>query len=82
MTPFFIEPNRSDAMRARMDEYGNAVRELAQKYDAALSMCRRHSMRCSSISTLQRVAWDRVHPTQAGHMIIARAFLKALDFSW
>ena len=32
MTPFYIEPNRSDAMRARMDEYGLAVKQLAEKH--------------------------------------------------
>ena len=30
MTPFYIEPNPADAMRARMDEYGAIVKELAK----------------------------------------------------
>jgi phospholipase/lecithinase/hemolysin len=28
------------------------------------------------------LAWDRVHPGITGHMILARAFLKAIDFVW
>lgn len=82
MTPFFIEPNRSDAMRAQMDRYGAAVRELAAKYDAIfvdVQAAFDEVLRHYHPGTL---AWDRVHPTQAGHMTIARAFLKALDFSW
>ena len=30
MTPYHMEPNRNDPMRARMDEYGAAVKALAQ----------------------------------------------------
>ena len=30
MTPYYMEPNRNDPMRARMDEYGAAVKELAK----------------------------------------------------
>jgi lysophospholipase L1-like esterase len=26
------------------------------------------------------IAWDRIHPTTAGHMMIARAFLKRVGF--
>src|SRR5262249_46898033 len=36
MTPYYIEPNRQDAMRARMDEYSAIVRTVAQKYDTVL----------------------------------------------
>jgi len=25
---------------------------------------------------------DRVHPNLTGHMILARAFLKAIDYTW
>ena len=32
MTPFYIEPNRADAMRAAMDRYGAVVRKLAEKH--------------------------------------------------
>ena len=28
------------------------------------------------------LASDRVHPNLAGHMILARAFLKALKYTW
>ncbi len=36
MTPFYLEPNRADAMRARMDEYGGIVKNLAAKHGALL----------------------------------------------
>ena len=31
MSPYFMEPNRLDPMRARMDEYGVIVRRLAER---------------------------------------------------
>jgi lysophospholipase L1-like esterase len=82
MTPFYIEPNRQDPMRAQMYHYGSIVRKLAERhktlfvdtqsaFDAAL--------KCYYPATL---SWDRVHPNHIGHMILARAFLKAVDFVW
>jgi len=82
MTPFFIEPNRSDAMRLRMDEYGNAVKEIAQKYDAVFVDVQAAFDAVLGHFHPATLAWDRVHPIQAGHMIIARAFLKAVDYVW
>ena len=34
VTPFYIEPNAQDAMRACMDQYGAVVRHLAAEFDA------------------------------------------------
>jgi lysophospholipase L1-like esterase len=82
MTPFFIESNRSDAMRARMDQYGNAVRALAEKYDAHFVDVQAAFDAVLKHYHAATLAWDRVHPTQAGHMVIARAFLQALDYRW
>ncbi len=28
------------------------------------------------------LAWDRVHPTSIGHMVLAKAFVDALGFQW
>ncbi len=82
MTPFYIEPNRQDAMRARMDQYGAVVRELAQSHNtlfvdtqAAFDAALAHYYPAT-------LAWDRVHPTHIGHMVLARAFLNAVGFAW
>jgi len=81
-TPFYVEPNRSDAMRARMDEYGAIVKRLAAKHDAVFvdtqagfDFALRHQYAAA-------LAWDRVHPNQTGHMILAKQFLDALGFEW
>src|SRR5579871_4578871 len=36
MTPFYIEPNKSDAMRAQMDRYGAIVKKLAAQHGTVL----------------------------------------------
>ncbi len=80
MTPYFMEPNRQDPMRARMDEYGAIVKKLADKYhfvfvdlQAGWDKLFQHMHPCS-------IAWDRIHPNQTGHMYIAKQFLDAVGF--
>jgi len=82
MTPFFIESNREDAMRREMERYAAVVKELALKYDAIFVDVQAAFDRMLAHTHSGAIAWDRVHPTQAGHMAIARAFLQAVDFSW
>jgi lysophospholipase L1-like esterase len=82
MTPYYLEPNRADPMRAAMDGYGAVVRKLAQKhgailvdtqaaFDAVLAHCHPNAL-----------AWDRIHANLIGHMVLARAFLDAVGFAW
>jgi lysophospholipase L1-like esterase len=79
MTPYYIEPNRKDAMRARMDEYGRVVRRLAKRHDTILVDTQAAFDRVLAASWYPAaLAWDRVHPNLVGHMAIARAFLDAV----
>jgi len=79
-TPYFIEPNKNDPMRRRMDEYGEIVKKIATRrgvpcvdtqaaFDTVLNYI--HPM---------TIAWDRIHPDPVGHTVIAQAFLKAFGF--
>ena len=74
-TPYFIEPNRNDAMRQRMDEYGSIVREVAVEAEASLIDTQTAFDRVLAHHHPMTLAADRVHPNGIGHMIIARAFL-------
>ncbi len=82
MSPYLIEPNRAEPMRAMMDKYGAAVRELAQKHSAIFVDTQAAFDEVLQFIHPMTLAWDRVHPTQAGHAILARAFLKAINFAW
>ena len=84
LSPYYIEPNPADAMRARMDEYGAICRKLAEKYGCMFLDVQQlfaeycsHSLRHSSY-----LAWDRIHPNQVGAMLMARAFLKQCGFAF
>ena len=81
MTPYCIEPNQADPMRAMMDRYGDVVRLLAGQYQAILV-----DTQAAFESVLMEVppaalALDRVHLKPAGHMILAQAFLKAVVYT-
>ena len=82
MTPYFMEPNRADPMRARMDEYGAIVRALAEKYN--LTFVDVQAMWDELFTHMHpcNIAWDRIHPNQTGCMAIARAWLNAVGFVW
>jgi lysophospholipase L1-like esterase len=82
MTPYFIEPDRNEPMRELMDRFSEAVRQLAKEYQAILV-----DTQAAFDDVLRHVhpmalAWDRVHPTPGGHMVLALAFLNAIEFQW
>ena len=78
MTPYYMETNRQDAMRARMDQYGAIVKELALKYDLTLVDLQAGWDHLFQYMHSTNIAWDRVHPNQTGCMYIAKQFLKAV----
>ena len=82
MTPFYIEPNRADAMRARMDEYGAIVRRLSEKHGTLFVDTQAAFDAVLASVYPATLAWDRVHPSLTGHMVLARAFLNAVEFAW
>lgn len=82
MTPFYIEPNADDAMRSTMDRYGAVVQRLALKYDAKFVDTQAAFNRVLAHIYPAALAWDRVHPNMAGHALIARAFLQAIEYDY
>lgn len=80
ITPYFMEPNRNDPMRAAMDRYGAVVKELAQKYGCVFVDLQTawdelfvHMHPCN-------IAWDRIHPNRTGHVLIAKQIMNAVGF--
>ena len=78
MAPFYIEPNRADAMRRRMDEYGAIVKQTAARHGAHFVDTQAAFDGVLQHMHANAIAWDRVHPNITGHAIIARAFLGAI----
>lgn len=82
LSPYYMEPNRQDAMRAQMDEYVDICRRLAKKYDCTFIDFQRLYEDYCKIRHSGFIAWDRVHPNQIGATLMARAFLEACGFDY
>lgn len=82
MTPFFLEPNRNDPMRRRVDEYGEIVRRTAREYGTLLADTQVAFDRILAHRYSGMIAWDRVHPNLIGATVLARVLLEALDFDY
>ncbi|MDD6032413.1 MAG: SGNH/GDSL hydrolase family protein [Oscillospiraceae bacterium] len=82
MTPHFLEPNRQDPMRIRMDQYGEIVKKLAKEYGAVLVDTQQAFDDFLQYNHPMVINWDRIHPNVMGHCILAKAFLKAVGYQW
>ena len=82
MTPFYLEPNPADPMRRRMDEYGAIVRQIAAQRGTLCVDTQAAFAPVLAACYPAAIGWDRVHPNQTGQMVLARAFLDAVDFAW
>jgi lysophospholipase L1-like esterase len=82
MTPFYMENNEQDPMRRTMDQYGQVVKKIAADADCLFVDTQAAFNEVLKDLYPATLAWDRVHPSAAGHMVLARAFLKKIGFDW
>ena len=80
MAPYFVEFNRDDPMRKMIDAYGAVMKKLAAKHGAIFADTQAAFDEMMAEIHPMGIATDRVHPTLTGHLIIARAFLKAVGY--
>ena len=78
MTPFYVQGDRSDPMRRRLEEYRAMTTKLAARHGAILVDTQAAIDLALAEQDYAEIAEDRVHPTKAGHAIVARAFLCAV----
>lgn len=82
LSPYIMEPNSSDMMRARMNEYVAICEKLAAKHGCTFVNFQKMYEDYCKIRHSSYVAWDRIHPNQVGAMLMARAFLKECGFEY
>ncbi len=82
LTPYVLEPNRADPMRRMMDDYGAVVQQIATNHDAICINTQAAFDAVLAHLHPMALAWDRIHPTLTGHMVLARAFLQAIGYEW
>lgn len=82
MTPYFLEPNQREPMRALMDQYGVVVRELATQHHALLVDTQAAFDHVLQWLHPMHLAGDRIHLNLTGHMVLARALLQSIGYTW
>ena len=82
MTPYYMEPNQADPMRARMDVYGAVCKKLAEKHGCRLVDLQAMFDQYFKYRHSTYIAWDRIHPNQVGATLIAKAFLEQCGFEY
>ncbi len=78
ITPFFLELNRADEMRAMTDKYSDVVRKLAAEYNTVLVDMQAEFDKLLPILYTNKMSNDRVHPNPISHYFMAKKILEAL----
>jgi len=85
MEPFVLNVGapalKWDAWRAKLSEYQATVRTLAERFDAVFVPLQEPFDRACGRADASYWLWDGVHPTAAGHELIAREWLSAVQNS-
>ena len=82
MSPYHLQPDRSDPMRTMMDRFGAAMREIAEESRAIFIDTQAAFDRAMNNLNPMSLAEDRIHVNLVGHAILARAFLDGVEFKW
>lgn len=80
VSPCYMEQSRTDGMRKMTDDYNAALREIAEKCGALYIDAQAEMDRYFQYYPAVSMSWDRVHPSHTGHMLIAKAIVKALGY--
>jgi len=80
MTPYYMEPNKTDALRKRMDEYGTIMKEVAGEFELSCVDLQAAFDDYLQYRHSSYIMWDRIHPGWVGSLIIARELLKLVGF--
>ncbi len=80
ITPYLIEADRQQPMRAAMDRYAAVVKALAAEYTAVLVDTQAAFDQALQHTQPEDWADDQIHPNSLGNTVIALAFLRAIGF--
>ncbi len=80
MLPYYMEANKSDLMRQKVEEYASAARRIAEAKGVMCIDTQGAFDEFLKYRYPASLSWDRVHPGPVGATILARTFLRAVDF--
>lgn len=79
LSPYYMETDRENAMRAKMDEYGAICKKLADKHNCIFVDFQKMYDEFSKIRHLSCLSADKVHPNQKGSTLMAKNVLEACN---
>ena len=82
MTPYYIEAQREDPMRRRMDTYAGITKKLAAEYELICVDLQKAFDDFLEFRHSSFLAWDRVHPSPAGCFLMGTEFLRQTGFDF
>jgi len=78
--PFLVEENQADLFRMLLSRYQEKIAELAEEQNLSLVKLQPAFDQGMKAQPAEYWAEDRVHPTPAGHVLIARQVLQVCGF--
>jgi lysophospholipase L1-like esterase len=82
LTPYFVEANLSDPIRKRMDDYVALVKKVGEVTGVKVIDVQAIFDKATQHIAPKQISDDRIHPSLAGHALIASAVLNELGFEW
>ena len=81
VSPFLAENDLTEPFRKKLFDYQKSIDQLGEKFNIPVIQIQ-PAFDCAMLSKpFDYWTLDRVHPTEAGHMLIALTILKACGFS-
>lgn len=78
LTPYYLESNLSDPMRARMEEYAKIMKKIADRRGIDCIDLQAEFDKYLKHRYPAYITWDRVHPGWVGSLIISRKVVELL----
>lgn len=82
LTPFYLMTDRLHPYRSSVDEYVTAAREVGAARGAVVVNTQAEFDNLLAVLPSEAFSHDRVHPNQAGHMVLAKLLCKAIGVEW
>lgn len=82
IAPYYMGQWEDDPFRKRILEYAETVKELARTYKLPFAETQSLFDGYFKYWHPHMMSWDLIHPNHTGSMLIAKAFLNAIEFDW
>ncbi|OJG72381.1 hypothetical protein RV11_GL002963 [Enterococcus phoeniculicola] len=80
LSAFMVEKNLEDTMRKKVEVYNQLTRQVAEEFSIRFVDVQAYFDEFLKHQSSYVLSSDRVHPSLAGHLLIAKAFLDVCEF--